>query len=340
MERVNTSKDTELADNVGKSLGSVEEILGSILAISRLDTAKPEININRFPLHEITKQLEIEFDPIAKSQGLELTFVHSSKWVNSDRALLRRLLQNLISNALKFTQAGKVLVGSRISKGAVSLEVYDTGIGIPEKEKEHIFGEFNRLNNMPDQVPGLGLGLSIVDRIATLLGLNVELNSTLNKGTHFRVKLERVVAKNISQKPTKKLKKRKPGQLTGTAVLCIDNEPTILEGMAALLEEWGCQVATAQNLDEANSYMNRGFGFPDVILADYHLDTTTGIDVYNTLISSLDKPIPGILITADRSEEVKLLAENAGLIILNKPVRPAALRALVSQNKRRAMAAE
>lgn len=340
MERVNTSKDAELADNVGKSLGSVEEILGSILAISRLDTANPEININRFPLHEITKQLEIEFDPIAKSQGLVLKFVHSSKWVNSDRALLRRLLQNLISNALKFTQTGKVLVGSRTSKGSVSLEVYDTGIGIPEKEKEHIFGEFNRLNNMPGQVPGLGLGLSIVERIATLLGLSVELNSTLNKGTHFRVQLERVVAKNTSQKPAKKLKKRKLGQLTGTAVLCIDNEPAILEGMAALLEEWGCQVATAQNFDEANSYLNGGFGVPDLILADYHLDTTTGIEVYNTLISNLDKSIPGILITADRSEEVKLLAENAGLTILNKPVRPAALRALVSQNKRRPIAAE
>lgn len=340
MERVNTSKDTELADNVSKSLGSVEEILGSILAISRLDTANPEINLKSFPLHKITKQLEIEFDPIAKSQGLELKFVHSSKWVHSDRALLRRLLQNLISNALKFTQTGKVIVGSRTYNDTVSLEVYDTGIGIPEKQKEHIFGEFNRLNNMPEQVPGLGLGLSIVERISTLLDLNVELNSIPNEGTHFRVRLDRVTAKALPVKSEAKPKKRKLGQLTGTTVLCIDNEPAILEGMAALLEEWGCEVATAQNFDDANVYLNGAFGLPDLILADYHLDSTTGIEVYDTLISTLKKSIPGILITADRSEEVKLLAENAGLVVLNKPVKPAALRALVSQNKRRAMAAE
>lgn len=340
MERVNTNKDTELADNVSKSLGSVEEILGSILAISRLDTANPEISLNSFPLHDITKQLEIEFDPIAKSQGLELKFVHSSKWVFSDRALLRRLLQNLVSNALKFTQTGKVLVGSRMQDDMISLEVFDTGIGIDEKEKEHIFGEFNRLNNMPNQVPGLGLGLSIVERIAALLGLNVELNSTPNKGTHFTVYLDRVEEKNSSQKPEIKPKKRKLGQLIGTTVLCIDNEPAILEGMAALLEEWGCQVATAQTLDEANRYFNGDFELPNLILADYHLDSTTGIEVYNALMSNLDQSIPGVLITADRSEEVKLLAENADLSILNKPVKPAALRALVSLNKRRAMAAE
>lgn len=340
MERVNTKKDNELADNVSKSLGSVEEILGSILAISRLDSANPEINLSSFALQDITKQLEIEFAPIAKSHGLDLKFVHSSKWVKSDRALLRRLLQNLISNALKFTQSGKVLVGSRLKNGTVSLEVFDTGIGIPEKEKEHIFGEFNRLNNMPNHVPGLGLGLSIVERISTLLSLNVELNSIVNKGTHFKVCLGRVNADATSQKAEIKPKKRKLGQLTGTTVLCIDNEPAILEGMSVLLEEWGCKVATAKNFDEANAYLSGDFGVPDLILADYHLDSTTGIEVYNTLMKSLSKPIPGVLITADRSEEVKLFAENAGLNILNKPVRPAALRALVSQNKRRAIAAE
>jgi len=277
MERVNTKKDNELADNVSKSLGSVEEILGSILAISRLDSANPEISLSSFALQDITKQLEIEFAPIAKSHGLDLKFVHSSKWVKSDRALLRRLLQNLISNALKFTQSGKVLVGR---------------------------------------------------------------NSTVNKGTHFKVCLGRVNADATSQKAEIKPKKRKLGQLTGTTVLCIDNEPAILEGMSVLLEEWGCKVATAKNFDEANAYLSGDFGVPDLILADYHLDSTTGIEVYNTLMKSLSKPIPGVLITADRSEEVKLFAENAGLNILNKPVRPAALRALVSQNKRRAIAAE
>ena len=340
IERMNADKDAKLADNISKSLGSVEEILGSILAISRLDTAKPEISLSKFQLHDITKQLQIEFEPIAKSEGLRLKFVHSSKWVYSDKALLRRLLQNLISNALKFTQVGTVLVGSRNTETQVSFEIYDTGIGIREEEKEHIFGEFNRLNNMPNQVPGLGLGLSIVERIAKLLNLNVVLNSIPNKGTHFQILLNRVEAKATSEKAQTAPKKRKLGQLTDTTVLCIDNEPAILEGMSALLEEWGCVVATAVNLEQAKKHIFGTFGLPDIILADYHLDKTTGIDVYKNLMEKLSKDIPGVLITADRSEEVKLLAETAGLNILNKPVKPAALRALVSQNKRRAIAAE
>ena len=340
MERINVKKDAKLADNISKSLGSVEEILGSILAISRLDTANPEISLSKFQLQDITKQLEIEFDPIAKSEGLKLKFIHSSKWVHSDKALLRRLLQNLISNALKFTHSGMVLVGSRQIGDQVSLEVFDTGIGIKEEEKEHIFGEFNRLNNMPNQVPGLGLGLSIVERIATLLGLKVELKSVPNKGTHFRIRLDQIIPQELPTKIKALPRKRKPGQLTGTAVLCIDNEPAILEGMSALLEEWGCHVATALDHDEAAEHISNGFGLPDLILADYHLEETTGIEVYQTLLEEMDKSIPGVLITADRSEEVKLLAENAGLSLLNKPVKPAALRALVSQNKRRAIAAE
>lgn len=340
MERMNSQKDIQLADNLSKSLGSVEEILGSILAISRLDTANPEISLTKFPLKNITKQLQIEFDPIAQSEGLELKFVHSSKWVYSDKALLRRLLQNLISNALKFTQTGTVLVGSKHYGNKVSLEVFDTGIGIHEEEKEHIFGEFMRLNNMPNQVPGLGLGLSIVERISLLLGLKVELESIPKKGTHFKVLLERMTAKENTAKVPTAPKKRKLGQLTGTTVLCIDNEPTILQGMSALLEEWGCVVATAHNLAQAIEHIEGQFGIPDLLLADYHLENTTGIEVYQSLINTMGKPIPGVLITADRSEEVKLLAENAGLNLLNKPVKPAALRALVSQKKRRLMAAE
>ncbi len=340
MERVNANKDAELADNISKSLGSVEEILGSILAISRLDTANPEIRLSEFPLQDITKQLQIEFEPIAKSEGLILKFVHSSCWIYSDRALLRRLLQNLISNALKFTETGTVLVGSKRNGDQISLEVLDTGIGIREEEKEHIFGEFMRLNNMPNQVPGLGLGLSIVERISKLLELNVELDSIPQKGTHFKILLKRVKAKDTTKKVQLPSRKRKPGQLTGTTVLCIDNEPAILKGMSALLEEWGCIVPTAQDLDQAIEQASNKLALPDLVLADYHLENTTGIEVYKRLVETVGRPLPGVLITADRSEEVKRLAENAGLSLLNKPVKPAALRALVSQNKRRPMAAE
>lgn len=340
MERANDNKNSLLADNISKSLGSVEEILASILTISRLDTANPEINLSEFPLQNITKQLQIEFEPIAQAQNLELKFIHSSKWVYSDQALLRRLLQNLISNALKFTQSGKVLVGSRLYNNQISLEVLDTGVGISEAEKHYIFGEFTRLNNMPNQVPGLGLGLSIVDRIANLLDLKVELSSIPKQGTHFKILLDNIPAK-AKPKPIKQAtKKRKLGQLTGTRVLCIDNELTILEGMTSLLEEWGCDVSTAQNFKQAKKIVMANSTFPDIVLADYHLDDTTGIEVYQQLVDTSAKALPGVLITADRSEEVKQLAENTGLNLLNKPVKPAALRALVTQHKKRLIAAE
>ncbi len=341
IERADDDKNSQLADNISRSLGSVEEILGSILAISRLDTANPEINLSAFPLHNITKQLQIEFEPVAKAQNLELKFIHSSKWVYSDQALLRRLLQNLISNAIKFTQSGKVIVGSRQYSNQVSLEVFDTGIGISESEKHYIFGEFTRLNNMPNQVPGLGLGLSIVEKIANLLDLKVELNSAPQKGTRFKILMDNIPAKT-KPKANKQIahKKRKLGQLTGTHILCIDNEPAILEGMVSLLEEWGCHVSTAQDYKQASNIISNHNKLPDIILADYHLDKTTGIEVYQSLVEDTGRTLPGVLITADRSEEVKQLAENAGLNLLNKPIKPAALRALVNQHKKRLIAAE
>jgi len=191
-ERVSGNQNLSLAENIGKSLGSVEEILGSILAISRLDSAKPEVNISNFPLRRITEQLEIEFEPIARQAGLDLRFVHSSKWARSDPAMLRRLLQNLISNALKFTRQGKVLVGVRSHGGSIRLSVHDTGIGMTAKEQEVIFTEFTRLSTMDDEIPGLGLGLSIVERISDLLGHDVELDSIPGKGSRFSIQIESV----------------------------------------------------------------------------------------------------------------------------------------------------
>ena len=340
MERAVDQKNGELADNINRSLGSVEEILGSILAISRLDTANPEINPTSFPLRNITEQLQLEFEPIAESEGLDLRFVHSSLWVRSDRALLRRMLQNLISNALKFTQSGAVLVGIRRRGNSMTLEVLDTGIGINPDEKDNIFAEFTRLNTMPDQVPGLGLGLSIVDRISNMLDHKVELESIPGSGTHFKIHLESVSPATSEKHAFKTPKKARPGQLTGMRILCIDNDRFILEGMAALLEQWGCDVVVAENLADALAFFESGSTTPDIVLADYHLEETTGIDVYEHLKSKLDGNLPGVLITADRSEEVKTLAEAAGLSLLNKPVKPAALRALVSQHKKRLLAAE
>jgi len=340
LERLEKNKTGKLAENIGRSLGSVEEILGSILAISRLDTANPEVNLARFPLKNITEQLQLEFEPIAKEEGLELKFVHSSSWVYSDQALLRRLLQNLISNALKFTKSGKVLIGCRRHGETTSLEVLDTGIGINEDQQKLVFAEFTRLNEMSEKAPGLGLGLSIVERIANLLDHTVTLNSAVGNGTHFQVELPVVEAATAEIKQLKSVKKAKLGQLTGTHILCIDNDYEILNGMTELLEQWDCIVDTAVDLPAAIAAVDKRNHLPEVILADYHLEKTTGVEAYEGLQKHFSVELPGIVITADRTEEMKHEASEAGMFVLNKPLKPAALRALISQHKRSRIAAE
>jgi len=340
VEKNSGSDHDALANNISRSLGSVEEILSSILAISRLESANPEVTLTSFPLRAITEQLEVEFQPIAEQEGLELRFVHSSAWVHSDRALLRRLLQNLISNALKFTPEGRVLIGCRKLGDKLSLQVFDTGIGINEEQKELIFSEFTRLNQMPGHTPGLGLGLSIVRRISDLLGHEIIVDSIPTKGTQFRIELTSVEALDTKINARGSLRKGKPGRLDDTLVLCIDNDLTILDGMVSLLEQWGCVVSTATDLESARKALQQAGRLPEVVLADYHLDDTTGVQVFATLQNENQQQLNGVLVTADRSDEVKDSAQKAGLPIINKPVRPAALRAMISQRRRKPEAAE
>ncbi len=339
-ESVEETREGELADNISKSLGSVEEILGSILAISRLDTANPEVNWGNFPLRRITEQLEIEFEPIARNAGLELKFIHSSQWVRSDPALLRRMLQNLISNALKFTRKGKVLVGSRKLGETITLEVIDTGVGISSEDQKIVFSEFTRLRAGNDQAPGLGLGLSIVDRIANLLDHEVTLNSSPDAGSRFKIMLNAVEPVAGKKGEYSKSGKVASGQLNGTRVLCIDNDPEILKGMEALLTQWGCKVVSATNFEDANTHLKAARDLPDLLLIDYHLGDATGLEVYKRIAECTGTELPGALITADRTEEVKKKADQSGLSVLNKPVKPAALRALISRHRHRSQAAE
>ena len=339
-ERIEDDQERQLAENVGKSLGSVEEILGAILAISRLDTATPEVSRGAFPLRNITEQLELEFEPVAEEKGLQLAFVHSSAWVHSDRALLRRLLQNLISNAIKFTRSGKVLVGCRKRGERLLLEIYDTGIGMSRNQQKLAFGEFTRLEAGKRQAPGLGLGLSIVERIAGLLDLEVAVDSEPGKGTKFTIVMPLSKPQTAADRQKSVRRRAAPGQLTGTRILCVDNEPAILDGMAALIGQWGCTVSTATGESSALGELSAADALPDILLVDYHLDNTTGINLVNRLRDEFDYPFPAILITADYTKEVKGLAEKHGLAILNKPIKPAALRAMISREKLARQAAE
>lgn len=325
----NTS-EAQMIGNVDASLGAVEEILGAVLDISRLDAGamKPEISV--FPLAALLSQLKVEFTPLAEEKNLTLTIVSSSKSVRSDRRLLRRILQNLVSNAIKYTRSGHVLVGVRHRGKRVRIEVLDSGIGIPERQQKVIFQEFQRLDEGAREARGLGLGLSIVERISRVLNHPISVSSEPGRGTHFTITVPWTPA------PPMEAQQAAPqphalSQLNGLAVLCIDNEQQILDGMEALLTGWGCTVITALNTRDAIQRIREQRLQPDVLLVDYHLDNAIGLDAAVEIRWKFGADLPAILITADRSKALREEAASKHIEVLNKPLKPAALRALLTQ---------
>jgi Na+/proline symporter/signal transduction histidine kinase/ActR/RegA family two-component response regulator len=340
-ERLENGRDEGLVHNIGKSLESVEEILGAILAISRLDTGKQETKPVAYPVQRLFEQMEIDFAPVAREKALSLKFVRTSAWIRSDPALLRRLLQNLISNAIKYTPSGKVLVGCRRRGNQVRIEILDTGIGIAESDQRSIFTEFRRLQAGARQAPGLGLGLSIVERISQVLNHSVSLHSVPGKGTRFAVTVPRASAQAETNASRREGSRAAMLQVEGLLVLCIDNDPSILQGMAGLLGQWGCSVHTALDQEGALAAIAELGRAPDIVLADYHLESATGIDAIDAIRERHGAGIPCVLVTADRSPSLKSEADGRGIAMLHKPVKPAGLRSVLALGQtRRQRAAE
>ncbi len=330
----------ELARNVDVSLEAVEEILGALLDISRLDAGAMKPEISDVPVEDLMHMLEVEFAPIAKSRGLDLRFVPTRLTIRTDRRLMRRLLQNLVSNAIKYTLKGRVLVGCRRASDRLRIEVWDTGLGIPADRQRAVFDEFQRLDQGARVARGLGLGLSIVERLGRVLDQPIGLRSRPGKGSVFFVAaplgtpaLERrdatgAVIVGAGSEP-----------LRGLRVLAIDNEPRVLEGMRSLMSRWGCAVATAHGLAEAREALQT-FGAPDVVIADYHLDQGDGVEAIRSLRGELGRDVSAILATADRSPTVREEAARSNIVILNKPLKPAPLRAQLTRYSAMREAAE
>jgi len=330
VERQSGGEVARLTGHVDASLEAVEEIIGALLDISRLDTGALKPDIASFRIDELLRQLEVEFAPLAREKGLRLVFVPSSLTVRSDRRLLRRLLQNLVSNAVKYTKAGRVLVGCRRHGRQLRIDVYDTGIGIPKSKQRIVFTEFHRLEQGAKVARGLGLGLSIVERIGRVLDHKVRLNSAVERGSHFSVEvpLAPAAAKPRSRSEPKSVDMRR---LTGMAVLCIDNDLKILDGMKTLLGGWGCRVIAATDLAAAADALRDETTAPAGLLVDYHLDRGDGIAAIADLRRRYGTGMPAILVTADRTAAVREAANAQDIQVLNKPIKPAALRALLAQ---------
>jgi Na+/proline symporter/signal transduction histidine kinase len=330
VERQGRGEDARLVGNIDASLDAVEEILAALLDISRLDAGALKPEIVGFRIDEMFRQLEVEFAPLAREKGLQLDFEPCSLAVQSDRRLLRRLLQNLVSNAIKYTPKGRVLVGCRRRRGRLRIDVLDTGLGIPRSKKQVIFKEFHRLDQGAKVARGLGLGLSIVERIGRVLDHRIEVISAVDRGSRFSVDvpLSAVIPAKASQRDLFDVDR---GQLAGIAVLCIDNELTILDGMETLLGGWGCRVVKAPDLTSALATLSESQITPDAVLVDYHLGNDDGIEAIAALRARFGAELSAILITADRSPGVRDEARAHGIQLLNKPIKPAAMRALLAQ---------
>ncbi|HKM14913.1 MAG TPA: NahK/ErcS family hybrid sensor histidine kinase/response regulator [Marinospirillum sp.] len=323
-------KTTSHIDN---SLKAAEELLSTLLDISKLDAGALLPKISDFPISEILEPLKAEFSVMAANRELDLHRIKTKAWVRSDPQMLRRILQNFLSNALRYTGEGRVLIGCRHFKEALRIEVWDTGPGIPESRISEIFQEFRRLDT-PDKhnEKGLGLGLSIADRMSKVLNHPIKVRSIYGKGTVFSVTVPKVIAQKYSSNflPGK----RSFNTLENLSILCIDNEPLILEGMQALLEGWKCQVAIAEDQQQALEVINQQSitERTEIFLADYHLNNNkTGVMALKALEEDLDEKISGIIITADRTDEIANEVSDAGFLILHKPVKPAALRAMITR---------
>jgi len=340
VERQNGGEDSRLVENIDDSLEAIEEIIGALLDISRLDAGAMTPSITSFVMGDLMRSLEIEFAPAARAKGLDLTFVPCSLPVESDRLLLRRLLQNLISNAIKYTPQGRVLVGCRRRGGSLQVGIYDTGVGVPIQKRAEIFKEFHRLEQGARIARGLGLGLSIVERLARVLNHGIALDSNRSGGSFFSVAVPVAKAVNHTAAVTSATPLSR-ASMAGILVVCIENDAAILDGMKTLLTTWDAKVIAVADPDAAIHAIETAGQRITGLLVDYHLDRGNGIAAIRDIRNRFGQSIPAILITADRSPGVRAAARHEEIAVLNKPVKAASLRALLSQwHAQQAVAAE
>jgi signal transduction histidine kinase len=314
-------------ENIDRAQGRAEGLIEDLREIARLDSGTQHPRIAPLAIDAVLRELYSDYAPAAARKGLTLRLRSSSLWIASDRQLLYRVLQNLLGNAIKYSLRGKVLLGVRRRPGSLEIQVLDQGPGIAKADQARVFGEFERLGNGGSgEEEGLGLGLAIVSRYATLLKLPLHLHSEPGHGSVFSVSVVRT--EPILESGHGIATPVMEGRLQGTRVLCIDNDARVREGLVAMLSAEGCQVAVACDRHELRATLP-GFR-PDVIVADYHLDAgDTGIAALHWALRGADRKLPVIIVSADDGRSVREAAQRAGYRSLPKPINPARLTALI-----------
>ncbi|MEX0350604.1 MAG: PAS-domain containing protein [Paracoccaceae bacterium] len=317
----------EMASKAANALQSVETILGALLDISKLDSRQAIAHSTPISLDLMLGQLRDEMRPMASAKGLDFRVLRTSAQVASDTTYLQRILQNLISNAIRYTKTGRVLVGTRQLKHAVRVEVWDTGPGIADHEQDRIFGEFQRLNATASAADGMGLGLAIVERACALLGHPLGLSSQLGKGTVFSVELPRARTGAASAAVPVASDN---GQIAHRIVLLIENDTELRNALTVTIEQWGLDVLACSGEDEAMALLDEIGVAPDVVVADMQLDDgRLGSDAIKALRARFGL-LPACLISANRDIALNDAAERLGARLLHKPFDPGALRAYLA----------
>jgi two-component system, sensor histidine kinase len=328
-ERSLEDEARRLVEHIDASASALEGLLNALLDLSKLDAGVVAAHRECFPAQRTLDNLSRQFTPQARQKGLRLRVYGSTCWLHSDPILLERILNNLVSNALRYTDRGGILVGLRRMPGGVRFEVRDSGRGIPDAFRERIFEEYFQLEN-PERHrdKGLGLGLAIVARLARLLGSGVAMKSTAGHGSCFSFQVARC---QPPQHPVATEPAAFALPLAGTLVAFIDDDAQILEAMMQVFEQWGVEMAGGSEVEEVRDELRELGRAPDIILSDYRLSGgRTGIDAVRLLREAFGEAIPAALITGDTAPETIRAIDACGLALLHKPLKPARLRAFLS----------
>jgi signal transduction histidine kinase/ActR/RegA family two-component response regulator len=332
-ERVKDDESRRLAEHIDASATAMEGLLNGLLDLSKLDAGVVEARPVCFPIGKVLKSVEGQFAPLARERKLRLDIHPTTLWAYSDPVLVERILSNLVANALRYTEKGRVLIGARrVQKDWIRLEVWDTGKGIPEEYQTRIFEEYFQLNNPERQRDkGLGLGLAIVSRLSRLLGGQVSVRSHLGHGSCFDFRIARCAP--AAQHAASRLPVS-PGfalPLENALVAFIDDDEAILGAMVEVFDHWGVALAVGEDAEQVRAELKELGRKPDIILCDYRLrDGLTGIDAIRTLREAFGQNIAAALLTGDTAPDTIQAINASHLAVLHKPLKPAKLRAFLS----------
>ena len=325
-------QETRMVHQVHRALEGAEDLLADLLDISKLDQQAMKPDLVYTDAAALARSLAEEFEAVAANKGLAFRIRTIPVVVKTDQRMLTRILRNLLSNALRYTRKGGVVMALRARGDQLRIEVWDTGVGIAEDKLRDIFTEFHQL--LPHDTggrQGVGLGLAIVERMVRILGYDIGVSSRPGRGSRFVLTLPLEPAQALREMPRAGVPRSFSGGFDGLSILVIDNEPAVLESMQLLLERWGCEVITVGSEAQALEMLEHTGRIPAIILADYHLDNErTGYDAVHGVRRYLGRDIPAAIITADRSDDTRRLLRAQCLPVLNKPVKPNRLRALVA----------